>query len=219
MAYVNELSGSKLRSKMGFGLNEAAAAPTSSFAKKQLEKMGWTEGDGLGKRRQGMSKHIKVKKRADEIGLGHVRTELQEQNQWWNDGMSSVLARLSGGTKKTATDEDLYKATNGKRFGMRAQRKQTGKWARTETFSKEAEADARAKIEWNGQGEAKVILKKENKKKRKSRSKDLNDEGCLAEKDKRRKKNRHSEKDENKEKKRSKKKEKKREKKKKKEEN
>mmetsp|Transcript_20116 Transcript_20116/g.30252 ORF Transcript_20116/g.30252 Transcript_20116/m.30252 type:complete len:227 (-) Transcript_20116:219-899(-) len=166
MAYVNEISGSKLRSKLGYRLNESASAPTSSFAKQQLEKMGWSEGQGLGKRRQGMSSHIQVKKREDEIGLGHVEPALQQQHQWWNDGMSSVLARLSGGNQKVVTDEDLYKATDGKRFGMRARRNQTGKLSRTETVSDREEARAREKIEWNGQGEAKLILKEKTRKRK-----------------------------------------------------
>mmetsp|Transcript_20030 Transcript_20030/g.29697 ORF Transcript_20030/g.29697 Transcript_20030/m.29697 type:complete len:220 (+) Transcript_20030:46-705(+) len=166
MAYVNEISGSKLRSKLGSTLNESASAPTSSFAKQQLKKMGWSEGQGLGKRQQGMSSHIQVKKRVDEVGLGHLDPALQQQHQWWNDGMSSVLARLSGGSKKTVTDEDLYKATDGKRFGMRARSNQIGKFARTETISKEAEAEARRGVEWNGRGEAKLIVKEKGGKRK-----------------------------------------------------
>lgn len=175
MAYVNELAGSKLRSKLGATLNEAVSAPTSAFAQKQLEKMGWTSGQGLGKNKQGMSSHIKVKKREDDVGLGHVKHELQTQQQWWNDSMGDVLSKLSGGSKKAKkkmTDEDLYKATGGKRFGMRAQRKQKGKWARSETISEEAEKEAKSKVEWDGQGKAQIILKKDKKKKRKSEDDD-----------------------------------------------
>jgi Pin2-interacting protein X1 len=196
MAYVNELAGSKLRSKLGATLNEAVSAPTSAFAKKQLEKMGWAAGQGLGKNKQGMSSHIKVKKREDDVGLGHVKHELQTQQQWWNDSMGDVLAKLGGGgkAKKKMTDEDLYKATGGRRFGMRAQRKQKGKWARAETISEEAEQEAKSKVEWNGQGQAKILLQEKKKKKRKSadddeapkkkkrkKSKDNTDESIVGE--------------------------------------
>eukprot|EP00548_Thalassiothrix_antarctica_P019018 CAMPEP_0194195412 /NCGR_PEP_ID=MMETSP0154-20130528/76122_1 /TAXON_ID=1049557 /ORGANISM="Thalassiothrix antarctica, Strain L6-D1" /LENGTH=222 /DNA_ID=CAMNT_0038919943 /DNA_START=45 /DNA_END=713 /DNA_ORIENTATION=+ len=220
MAYVHELSGSKLRSTMSSGFNEAVAAPTSSFAKKQLQKMGWEEGDGLGKNLQGMSKHIKVKQRENEIGLGHAKFE--KDVQWWNNGMSSILSRLSGGkTKKIATDEELYKATNGKRFGMRAQRKQKGKWARTENISKEDEADAKSKVEWNGQGKAEVILKEVKSKKRKRSDKTEDGDKKKRKKEKKDKmkkeKNNSCEKDKSKDKKLS-KKEKKEKKKKKREE-
>jgi Pin2-interacting protein X1 len=180
MAYVNDLSGSKLRSRLGASLNEAAAAaPNSSgFAKKQLEKMGWKDGKGLGKNQQGMATHIKVTKREDDAGIGHVRAELQmyqqqQHQQWWSESMGNVFAKLnaSAGTKKKKsknvpvppvvkhyTDEELFDATGGARFGMRAQRKQIGKWARAETISSEEEEQAKNKIEWNGHGQAKIIL-------------------------------------------------------------
>jgi Pin2-interacting protein X1 len=180
MAYVHELSGSKLRSKLGSALNEAAvadplAANTGGFAAKQLEKMGWKAGHGLGKNLQGMATHIKVKKREDDVGIGHVKPELEQQSQWWSESMGNVFAKLNGGkTKQTAavkeyTDEELFRATGGARFGMRAQRKQTGKWARAESMSKEEEDEARSKVEWNGQGQAKIVLnvEKEKSKKRK----------------------------------------------------
>ena len=181
MAYVNELAGSKLRSKMGSTLNEAVSAPSSSFAQQQLRKMGWQDGEGLGKNRQGMASHIRVTKRADEIGLGHVKPELQQQEQWWNNGMSDVFSKLNGGKKKKkqskqVTDEDLFAATGGARFGMRAQRKQTGKWARAETISKEVEEEAKSKVEWNGTGKAKLLLTKEEKKKKKRKNSDDNDD-------------------------------------------
>ncbi|KAI2508915.1 glycine rich nucleic binding domain [Fragilaria crotonensis] len=180
MAYVHELSGSKLRSKLGSALNEAAVSDplannTDGFAAKQLAKMGWKAGRGLGKNLQGMATHIKVKKREDDVGIGHVKPELEQQSQWWSESMGNVFAKLNGGKKnatvavKEYTDEELFTATGGARFGMRAQRKQTGKWARAESMSKEEEDEARSKVEWNGQGQAKIVLKveKEKKKKRK----------------------------------------------------
>ena len=191
MAYVHELSGSKLRSKLGAALNEAAVADplannNGSFAAKQLEKMGWKAGHGLGKNLQGISTHIKAKKRDDDVGIGHVKPELEQQSQSWSESMGNVFAKLNGNKKnqtatssaavdatavavKKYTDEELFIATGGARFGMRAQRKQTGKWARAESMSKEEEVEAKRKVEWNGQGQAKVILKTshELKKKRK----------------------------------------------------
>jgi Pin2-interacting protein X1 len=198
MAYVHELSGSKLRSQLGAALNEAAVADplannNGSFAAKQLEKMGWKAGRGLGKNLQGMATHIKVKKREDDVGLGHVKPELEQQSQWWTESMGNVFAKLNGGKKNAATattvggaaavavkkytDEELFVATGGARFGMRAQRKQTGKWARAESMSREEEDEAKRKVEWNGQGKAMVILKKDKEvKKRKDVDKAMTDE-------------------------------------------
>ena len=42
----------------------------SGYGKAMLSKMGWKEGDGLGKNRQGMAEAIKVKKREHQEGLG-----------------------------------------------------------------------------------------------------------------------------------------------------
>jgi Pin2-interacting protein X1 len=33
-----------------------------------MQKMGWSEGKGLGKNEEGMVTHIKLKKRAEELG-------------------------------------------------------------------------------------------------------------------------------------------------------
>jgi hypothetical protein len=43
----------------------------SSFAKCHLQKMGWIEGTGLGKRRDGIVDHVKIKQR-EEVSRGCV---------------------------------------------------------------------------------------------------------------------------------------------------
>ncbi|XP_066137787.1 G patch domain-containing protein 4 [Euwallacea fornicatus] len=53
-----------------------------NFAKKQLEKYGWTEGKGLGRNEDGISKAIKPKLKFDNFGLGHdIGAEFT--NNWW----------------------------------------------------------------------------------------------------------------------------------------
>lgn len=49
------------------------AIPMSSFAQRQLEKMGWTAGKGLGKNGTGVTTFLKVQKRATGLqsGIGH----------------------------------------------------------------------------------------------------------------------------------------------------
>jgi Pin2-interacting protein X1 len=194
MAYTS-LSGSKLRSKMGGVLNESAASHSpalllsqSSFAKRHLEKMGWTEGTGLGKKRNGVVDHIKIKQREDELGLGREK-ELAKAvgDVWWKDSLGGTLARLQGMKKsdakkkkkekskhkealaaKSFTDEELFQATGGARFGMRAQRRAEGKWKRTESGEELAQLEkkAQASMEWNGRGEAKVVVVEESQKRK-----------------------------------------------------
>lgn len=202
MAYT-DISGRKLQSKMGAVLNESAASHSpallssrQSFAKRQLEKMGWTEGTGLGKNRDGRSEHVKIRQREDEMGLGREKELAREVGDvWWKDSLGGTLARLQQKKKKKKgdkkdkkkskkrkdkdgepaaavkiyTDEELFEATGGARFGMRAQRRAEGKWKRTESGAEltELEEKARASMEWNGRGNAQALIEGTTKKKRK----------------------------------------------------
>lgn len=142
-----DLVGSKLRKKMGSTIQESSSAPVSSFAKKQLERMGWSEGTGLGKKRDGIKTHIRAKKRTEQTGLGAEKAKsetINDAGEWWKDSVGSTLAKLSkkkGGSskkrKRECTDEDLFEATGGVRFGMRAAPiKNLAKWNRTNDNSK-----------------------------------------------------------------------------------
>lgn len=191
MAYT-DICGKKLQSKLGGVLNESATTHSpallssqQSFAKRQLEKMGWTEGTGLGKNRDGMKEHVKIKQRQDNMGLGQEKEMAKEMaNVWWKDSVGGTLARLQQQKKmdkekkkrkkdkkkgsksksgesiktsiKTYTDEELFEATGGARFGMRAQRRAEGKWKRTESGNELTELEKKAKksMEWNGRGNA-----------------------------------------------------------------
>jgi Pin2-interacting protein X1 len=151
------LAGSKLRKQLSGSLQEHVSAPTSAFARKQLEKMGWSDGTGLGKKRDGIKTHIKVTKRKDQEGLGAEKAATikhASSEQWWKDSLGDTLARLSAkkGKKsdkkskkrKEYTDEELFEATGGSRFGMRAGiTKNLGKWRRTEG---EGELEETAKV-------------------------------------------------------------------------
>jgi hypothetical protein len=53
----------------------------SDFGKKQLEKFGWTKGQGLGSNQQGITKPISVAVKQDTIGLGHS-TEASKNSEW-----------------------------------------------------------------------------------------------------------------------------------------
>jgi G-patch domain len=132
---------------------------TSDFAKRQLERMGWKEGNGLGKERQGRATPIIVQRRSDATGgLGIEQEKVRVvqhtiQNEWWKDTLGDTLAKLSDKKKKkkrkhddtngaepntvirktTYTDEELFIATGGARFGMRAGKtRNQAKWRRTE---------------------------------------------------------------------------------------
>jgi Pin2-interacting protein X1 len=163
--HPDQLVGSKLRQQHMSSFREHVSAPTSEFAKKQLEKMGWSVGTGLGKKRNGITSHIKVKKRKDQLGLGGSDKPDVERvlgnSEWWKDSLGGTLARLGSSSSKSSkskskskkkdkkkkekdnktdtkkhkqyTDEELFQATGGARFGMRAApTRNVNKWIRTE---------------------------------------------------------------------------------------
>ncbi|XP_044746644.1 G patch domain-containing protein 4 [Coccinella septempunctata] len=52
------------------------------FAKRQLEKYGWKEGQGLGKNENGITKPIKASLKFDNAGIGHDHGA-EFTNNWW----------------------------------------------------------------------------------------------------------------------------------------
>jgi Pin2-interacting protein X1 len=181
------LAGSKLRKHLSGSLQEHVSAPTSAFARKQLEKMGWEDGTGLGKKRDGIKTHIKVKKRKDQEGIGADKAAAEKATsteQWWKDSLGDTLARLSSkkgkkGDKKTKkgknyTDEELFEATGGSRFGMRAGvTKNLAKWKRSEGELEEiakvsVEEDTDGAVEDNSKTEINETVNKKEKKEKKS---------------------------------------------------
>eukprot|EP00526_Cylindrotheca_closterium_P019732 CAMPEP_0113620538 /NCGR_PEP_ID=MMETSP0017_2-20120614/10470_1 /TAXON_ID=2856 /ORGANISM="Cylindrotheca closterium" /LENGTH=234 /DNA_ID=CAMNT_0000530213 /DNA_START=3 /DNA_END=710 /DNA_ORIENTATION=- /assembly_acc=CAM_ASM_000147 len=192
-----DLAGSKLRSRLTSQVNEAASeGVTSKFARRHLEKLGWTEGTGLGKRRSGITTHIKVQKRADEqggLGKSAVDENLMIGSEWWKSSTGDVLAKLASKKqkkskkkdkkgkekKKIFTDEDLFQATGGARFGMRQGARQEGKWKRTEKSKtlRDQEEAAKQQVEWDGKSAPKVILKTESDAKKKKRKRSRDEDG------------------------------------------
>lgn len=184
----DQLYGSKMRKKLGNSLQEQNASGPSKFAKAQLEKMGWTEGTGLGKRRDGIKTHLSVKRRAEQAGLGTEDLEkarhIEQNHEWWKDSLSDVYAKLSSKKKKrkTFTDEELFQATGGARFGMRAGvTKNLHKWTRTESSNTDTTAPtSESETEAAGATATSAIKEttessKEHKKKKKDKKKKKKD--------------------------------------------
>ncbi|XP_077320299.1 G patch domain-containing protein 4 [Lithobates pipiens] len=81
------------------------------FAEEHLQRHGWTEGKGLGKRESGISKAIKVKVKCDSAGVGHNSAE-QFTFHWWDHVFNKTASGISvepdqdGVQVKRVTDED-----------------------------------------------------------------------------------------------------------------
>ena len=165
----------------------------------------------MGKDKQGISTHIKAKKRAEEAGLGQEKVLAAEMGDtWWSDSLEKTMykmrmkkklekkarklekkAKKQKGSKAPVTPpteeellkgyvekapptaEELFEATGGARFGMRAQSKQKGKWARSEGDAIAEDVKNLVQVEWDGLGKVDVseIVRKDQEKKEKEKLK------------------------------------------------
>ncbi|KAM4013318.1 G patch domain-containing protein 4 [Anomaloglossus baeobatrachus] len=64
------------------------------FAEQQMQRHGWTEGKGLGKREDGISEAIKVKVKCDTAGVGHNSAE-QFTFHWWDHVFNKTASSIS----------------------------------------------------------------------------------------------------------------------------
>lgn len=79
----------------------------SGYGKALLTKMGWKEGDGLGKHRQGMSEAIKVKKREDQQGLGADEAlRYKWEEKWWEGHFASAADKFARAVAAHADSSD-----------------------------------------------------------------------------------------------------------------
>lgn len=145
----------KTAATLGQSIHDGVGSKVSVFARRQMEKMGWQEGKGLGKNETGISKHIKATKKDDNSGLGLESVVSEEATEnWWHDAFSKQLKtflpcstgkkqkskKSERGSKKSSASTleappsyaDLFAATGGARLGMRARASQKGKFLRTE---------------------------------------------------------------------------------------
>jgi Pin2-interacting protein X1 len=105
----------KTITKLGTQMNENAASKPSAFAMRQMEKMGWTEGKGLGKNETGISKHLSITKREESTGLGSEALDIkamEETETWWHDAFASKLKALNNKMKDKKEKKSKSKDKN-----------------------------------------------------------------------------------------------------------
>ncbi|KAA0152645.1 hypothetical protein FNF31_06587 [Cafeteria roenbergensis] len=98
------LVGNRTVGRLAAGTNEAAAGAVSHFAKRQLQKFGWKEGDGLGKERQGNVKHVAVSRKDDSQGIGFSQNGDWTDQWWWGKGYGSFKVKVR---RDSATSADV----------------------------------------------------------------------------------------------------------------
>ncbi|KNE57077.1 hypothetical protein AMAG_02831 [Allomyces macrogynus ATCC 38327] len=72
----------------------STAAPSTSvrFGEEQLKRFGWKEGQGLGKKEQGITTHVRVSRKADNKGIGQGKTDFSFQ--WWDHLYNKSTAQI-----------------------------------------------------------------------------------------------------------------------------
>ncbi|KAH9281333.1 hypothetical protein ECG_05104 [Echinococcus granulosus] len=74
--------------------SEDMSSGPSSFAVNQLKKFGWSEGDGLGKNKDGISEPIKASMKFSRRGLGAAYQTTQIDELLWSDVYQEALSRV-----------------------------------------------------------------------------------------------------------------------------
>jgi len=84
----------KFLNKLSEGNFTSTNKVKSEFGEKMLKRMGWKEGQGLGKKNQGNAEPVQVRKRKDNLGLGATAAKQKWNHNWWeelfNDTVKSI---------------------------------------------------------------------------------------------------------------------------------
>lgn len=130
MASLQLLSKKRI-DQLGSTINESAGSKMSSFALKQMLKMGWKEGTGLGKNNDGIASHIKVEIRGDNEGIAskdektnsiEINGQSSSDDQWWHAAFHANAKKFrkkasnnSDDDEKTSTKEKKKKSKKEKK--------------------------------------------------------------------------------------------------------
>uniref|UniRef100_A0A7S3TBV5 G-patch domain-containing protein n=1 Tax=Strombidinopsis acuminata TaxID=141414 RepID=A0A7S3TBV5_9SPIT len=83
----------------------------SDFGKRIMQKYGWQEGQGLGRKRDGRTECIQALRRENSVGLGSEKRKAEDAwDNWWADCFNNVAKRIAvtagdGGPTRQAKDD------------------------------------------------------------------------------------------------------------------
>ncbi|OII77417.1 G-patch domain-containing protein [Cryptosporidium andersoni] len=99
---------------------------TSGIGLSLLQKMGWTEGRGLGKDEVGIVECIQIKKKHDNLGIGakDIKSDVSDWSEWWKETYNSVAQKLShlsshesiSGSESNSDTGEGYRTTKSPRY-------------------------------------------------------------------------------------------------------
>lgn len=125
------------------GRNAAWASDKSGFGHKMLAKMGWSEGKGLGKNKQGQTHNLRAIRREESLGIGaSTDTHGSEGFSQTSANFHGVLAKLnaehgSGSSSGASSDEDSGSASG--RSSSKKSKKEKKKKSKSSKKAKKAE--------------------------------------------------------------------------------
>lgn len=125
------------------GRNAAWASDKSGFGHKMLAKMGWSEGKGLGKNKQGQTHNLRAIRREESLGIGaSTDTHGSEGFSQTSANFHGVLAKLnaehgSGSSSGASSDEDSGSASG--RSSSKKSKKEKKKRSKSSKKAKKAE--------------------------------------------------------------------------------
>lgn len=66
----------------------------SEFGEKMLKKMGWNEGEGLGKTKTGDTEPLQIRKRRENLGLGADASKFKWNHNWWEELFNDTASKI-----------------------------------------------------------------------------------------------------------------------------
>ena len=115
--------------------NAAWASDKSGFGHKMLAKMGWSEGKGLGKNKQGQTHNLRAIRREESLGIGaSTDTHGSEGFSQTSSNFHGVLAKLnaehgsgSSSDNGASSDEDSGSASVQRRRAKRKRKRRANR--------------------------------------------------------------------------------------------
>ncbi|KAE8742712.1 hypothetical protein FOCC_FOCC011744 [Frankliniella occidentalis] len=109
------------------------------FAKRQLEKYGWSEGQGLGKNSTGITTALKPKVKLNTAGIGHDPAQ-EFTYRWWEDAFNNAASNINikktqEGVEVKTVIEDSPEISAVKRAKIKRDKMQYGAFVKRETLT------------------------------------------------------------------------------------
>ncbi|KAF9436811.1 PIN2/TERF1-interacting telomerase inhibitor 1 [Entomortierella beljakovae] len=136
------------------------ANDTNKFGFKMMEKMGWSQGKGLGANEDGVQEHVKVRLKEDKIGVGATKKSI---NNWL--GNTDAFSKLLEDLNQRVEDESQGKSSDNSNESESEESESEKDKKKSSRKSKKDAKEKKSKKE-----------KKEKKEKKSKKSKDSTDD-------------------------------------------